>query len=70
MVSLAGGIFGVILGCLITFALSSIAHWATSISLDAIILSTLFSALIGIIFGVWPARKAAQLSPITALRYE
>ena len=70
VVSLAGGIFGVILGCLITFALSSIAHWATSISLDAIILSTLFSALIGIVFGVWPARKAAQLSPITALRYE
>ena len=70
VVSLSGGVFGVILGCLITFALSSIAHWATSISLDAIVLSTFFSASIGIVFGIWPARKAAQLSPITALRYE
>jgi macrolide transport system ATP-binding/permease protein len=70
VVSLAGGLVGILLGCLITFAMSSLAHWATSVSIDAILLSTLFSASIGVVFGIWPARKAAALSPITALRYE
>ena len=70
VVSLLGGLIGIVLGCLITLAMSTFAHWATSISLDAILLSTFFSASIGIVFGIWPARKAAELSPINALRYE
>jgi macrolide transport system ATP-binding/permease protein len=70
VISLSGGLIGVVLGVLISFAMSQLAHWATSVSLDAILLSTLFSALIGVVFGVWPARKASSLSPIAALRYE
>ncbi len=70
VISLSGGLIGIVLGCLLTFAMSAIAHWATSVSLDSIVLSTLFSALIGIVFGVWPAVKASRLNPITALRYE
>jgi ABC-type antimicrobial peptide transport system permease subunit len=70
VVSLAGGLIGILLGCAIAFTMSSVAHWATSVSADAILLSTLFSASIGVVFGIWPARKAAALSPITALRYE
>lgn len=70
VVSLAGGLIGIALGCAISFGMSAVAHWATSVSADAILLSTLFSASIGIVFGIWPARKAATLSPINALRYE
>src|SRR5476649_441848 len=61
VVSLFGGIAGIILGAIITLALSSFAHWATSISLDAVVLSTVFSATIGVVFGIWPARKASAL---------
>ncbi len=70
VVSLSGGIIGILLGCAITFAMSYLANWATSISLDSIVLSTVFSATIGVVFGIWPARKASELSPIVALRYE
>lgn len=70
VIGLMGGIGGILLGCTLTFVLSSFAHWTTSISLDSIVLSTAFSATIGIAFGLWPARKAAMLSPIKALRYE
>ena len=70
VVSLLGGIAGIILGCALSFAMSAFAHWTTFVSLDSILLSTIFSASIGIVFGIWPARKAAMLNPITALRYE
>ena len=70
VISLLGGICGIILGAIITVLMSTFANWATSISLDAVVISTLFSATIGIVFGIWPARKASALSPITALRYE
>jgi macrolide transport system ATP-binding/permease protein len=70
VVSLFGGIAGVILGCMLTLSMSAFAHWTTLISLDSIVLSTLFSATIGIVFGLWPAHKASILSPIAALRYE
>ena len=70
VVSLMGGIAGIILGCILSFGMSAFAHWTTYVAADSIILSTAFSASIGLVFGIWPARKAAQLSPITALRYE
>lgn len=70
VVSAIGGIAGIILGWLITLALSVAAGWATSISIESVLLAFFFSALIGVVFGVYPARKAARLNPIDALRYE
>jgi macrolide transport system ATP-binding/permease protein len=70
VVSVVGGLIGIALGWLITFLLSAVAGWATSISIESVLLSFFFSALIGVIFGVYPAKKAAGLNPIDALRYE
>ncbi len=69
-VSLIGGLVGILLGCGITIVLSKLAHWAVSVSLSSILLASIFSASIGVIFGLWPARKASLLNPIEALRYE
>lgn len=66
----SGGIFGVILGGLIALGMSKLAGWAVVVTTFSIILSTSFSALIGLIFGLFPARKAAKLNPIEALRFE
>lgn len=65
-----GGLLGVFFGWLITKALSSIAGWDTVITASSVALALFFSALIGIVFGIYPARKAAQMNPIEALRYE
>ncbi len=65
-----GGIIGVVLGWAISFAVSSFAGIATSVSISSILLAFGVSAAIGIIFGYYPARRAASLNPIEALRYE
>ena len=70
VVSLVGGLAGIFLGCGITLAFSKLANWAASVSLGSILLATLFSAGVGVTFGLWPARKASLLNPIEALRYE
>ncbi len=70
IVSALGGVIGVALGLSIAFVLTKIAGWAAPVSMASIFLSLLFSAGIGIIFGLWPAKKASALSPISALRYE
>ena len=70
ILSVTGGIAGIIFGVLITQAIAVIAAWPTFISLSAIALGFFFSAAIGIFFGYYPARKAAGLNPIEALRYE
>ena len=65
-----GGLIGVIFGTLGAVALSALKHWNTSISIFAVLLSFVFSGIVGLFFGIWPARRAASLDPIVALRYE
>jgi len=68
--SIAGGCAGVILGIAASAIVSSLANWNTVVSLGAIALAVFFSGLVGIGFGYYPARKAAYLDPIEALRSE
>jgi putative ABC transport system permease protein len=67
---LVGGTLGVLLGSLGAVVLSKFAHWNTAISPFSIALAFFFSAVVGLFFGIWPARRAAMLDPIEALRYE
>ena len=67
---LVGGILGIVFGSLGAVLLSKVAGWNTLISPLSVILSFFFSALVGLFFGIWPARRAASLDPIDALRYE
>ena len=68
--SSVGGLLGIILGIVASKILSAIKHWPSLISPGSIVLAFLFSAAVGIFFGFYPARKAAALDPIEALRYE
>lgn len=70
LVSFAGGAIGVLLGLFFAVMVKVVFKWNTSVTLTSIIVSSLFSIAVGIIFGIWPARKAANLKPIDALRYE
>jgi macrolide transport system ATP-binding/permease protein len=70
LMTVAGGIMGVILGVGIAMMLSFFAGWATTISISSIVMATTFSIVVGIVFGLRPAIQAAELNPIEALRYE
>jgi putative ABC transport system permease protein len=70
VLSVLGGIIGVLLGSITSALISRFAGWTTLVSPESIFLAFAFSAAVGIFFGFYPARKAAQLNPIEALRYE
>jgi len=68
--SVSGGVAGIVMGTLFSITISLVTGWPAPISLAAIAGGFLFSAAVGIFFGFYPARKAARLDPIEALRYE
>lgn len=70
VVSIVGGVAGIILGWATCLLVGAITGWTMAISLQSIVISFGFSALIGIIFGIYPAKTASDLNPIDALRYE
>jgi putative ABC transport system permease protein len=67
---LAGGAAGIALGIAVAAALSRFAGWQTAVTADSLALAFGFSAGVGLLFGLWPARRAARLDPVEALRHE
>jgi putative ABC transport system permease protein len=70
VLSVLGGVLGLAIGALASLVIGQVAGWGFVFSLPTIVIALLFSAAVGIVFGVWPARQAAVLDPIVALRYE
>lgn len=70
MISTAGGLCGIVLGWLLSWLAGNLAGWSTIVSPASVIIAVAFSGFVGIVFGIVPARKAARLNPIDALRYE
>ena len=70
IISVTGGLLGILLGAVSTWMISIFAHWPVAISPASVILSFMVCTVIGIIFGFYPAAKASNLDPIEAIRYE
>ena len=68
--SLLGGLIGIVVGLAVSAGIGQLAGWGFAFNPATIAAAVLFSLAVGVIFGVWPARQAARLDPISALRYE
>ncbi len=70
IISVSGGIIGIVVGCVATWLVNLIAHWPVYIQMYSVLLSFAVCTITGIFFGWYPAKKAANLDPIEAIRYE
>ena len=70
LLCIIGGLIGIIIGISLLFLFSSLNDWPYALPISAIIGSITFSALVGLFFGIWPAKRAAKLDPAVSLRYE
>jgi macrolide transport system ATP-binding/permease protein len=70
LLSVTGGVAGIGFGLLVSLVISRLTHWPTQVAVTAVVGGFAFSAAVGIFFGFYPARKAANLNPIEALHYE
>jgi putative ABC transport system permease protein len=68
--SLLGGLIGIVVGLVVSAGIGQLAGWGFQFNPTTIVAAVLFSLAVGVVFGVWPARQAARLDPISALRYE
>jgi putative ABC transport system permease protein len=68
--SLLGGLIGIVVGLVVSAGIGQLAGWGFTFNPVTIAAAVLFSLAVGVVFGVWPARQAARLDPISALRYE
>lgn len=70
LLTVIGGIIGILLGTVGAKIITYYARWTTAVSITTILISSGVSTIVGLIFGIYPARKAAELNPIEALKYE
>jgi putative ABC transport system permease protein len=70
MISFAGGTMGVVVGFIISRGIAWLAGWSTIVTFSSISLAFLVSISVGLVFGIYPATKAASLDPVEAIRYE
>jgi putative ABC transport system permease protein len=70
MISFVGGTFGIAFGFAMSRLIAWLAGWSTIVTVASILLAFLVSISVGLIFGIYPATKAARLDPVEAIRYE
>ena len=70
MMTVGGGLVGILTGAIVSLGISAYAGWATHVSITAVLLGFVVSFFVGLVFGLYPAMKAAALQPVDAMRYE